>query len=307
MAAASRGLAQRTACACALAAGLAAAGFAQPVASDASAETRAMIIGPLQSEFEATRPAAFAPRGAAYALRYQPGESFFTPPVSARPAASRFAGSLLTARAGDTITRDGLSAFSASPIAVAYTGDGGAFIVSLVDGDAPTAARLAYDPDYAEAFGQPLTPGLSERRRRMAVTYEASFNAPGGSQGLDFGLSPRAGLSFGDDGPAARAGATVRLGQYLNEVDSDRPAWWFFAGADRQAVLYDPGQGFNVRNALVMQPYAMVGDAQAGVAVRVRGMDLSVAYVHRETQYAMPQQSWDTSEGFAAFSLTFKH
>ena len=139
----------------------------------------------------------------------------------------------------------------------------------------------------------------------MAWTLGAC-NAPGGSDGLDIGLSPRAGVSIGEDGPAAAAGATVRLGQYLDEFEDGRPSWWFFAGADRQAVLYDPGQGFDMRDALAMEPYAMVGDAQAGVAMRLRGADVSLAYIHRETRYALPQQSWETNEGFAAFSLTWR-
>lgn len=184
---------------------------------------------------------------------------------------------------------------------------GGRFSITMVEPDLPGAANLAYNPDYAEAVGRSLNPALAERNGRMAFNYEGSFDAPGGADGLDLGLAPRAGVSVGEDGSAARAGATVRLGQYVGALEADRPAWWFFAGADRQAVLYDPGQGFDVRDALVMQPYAMVGDAQAGIAVRVRGADLSLAYVHRETRYSMPQQSWDTSEGFAAFSLTLKH
>ena len=140
----------------------------------------------------------------------------------------------------------------------------------------------------------------------MAVRYESSFAAPGNAEGLDVGLSPRAGVSLADNGAAAaEAGATVRLGRFV-DADFDRPAWWFFAGADRQAVMYDPHQGFDVRDALAMEPYAIVGDAQAGVAMRMGGADLSVAYVHRETEYALPQQSWETSEGFAAFSLTWR-
>jgi hypothetical protein len=304
---ATRGCARGVLAACVLAVGVCGPASARQAQADdgVAPDIRAMIMGPLQAEF-AVSGASFAPRSAAYALRYQPGESAFGPVVSSRPAASRIASSLLTARASDAVTRDGLSAFSAAATAIAYTGEGAGFTLSLVDGESPSSARLAFDPDYAEAYGQALSPALSERHRRMAVTYEGSFDSPGGADGLDLGLSPRAGVSIGDDGPAARAGATVRLGQYLSEFESDRPAWWFFAGADRQAVLYDPGQGFDVRGALAMQPYAMIGDAQAGVAVRVRGVDLSVAYVHRETRYALPQQDWETTEGFAAFSLTLK-
>lgn len=307
-----------SACACAMAALTAAHGFAQVVASESSelgapqTSAQSMILGPLEAELTASGidGAGFVVprlRAPTYSLKYEPRLPATAPREAARPSASLFAGSLLTARSSDLVTRDGLAAFSAQPAVLAYTPSGGAFTVSVSDSANPSAARLGYDPLYAESAGRAINPGLVEGNRRMALGYEGSFNAPGGSDGLDFGVSPRAGVSIGEDGPAARAGATVRLGQYLDAFETDRPAWWLFAGADRQAVMYDPGQGFDVRDALAMQPYAMVGDAQAGVAVRVGSADVSLAYVHRETRYSMPQQGWETSEGFAAFSLTWKH
>lgn len=280
----------------------------------ASGEVSALIIGPLRSEL-ATVPLAAqslpvaepAPSRRGYALRYSAAAPVFADDiVSARPAAARFAGSVLTAAGSDMISRDALAAFSAPQTRLAVTPNGGWVSLSLIDGAQPGSARLSFDADFAETAGRALTPELAARHRRMALNYEGSFDASGGRDGLDVGVSPRAGVSLGQDGTSAQAGATVRFGQYLGALDNDRPAWWFFAGADRQAVLYDPGQGFDMRGALVMQPYAMVGDAQAGIAVRVGATDVSLAYVHRETEYSMPQQSWDTSEGFAAFSLTWK-
>jgi hypothetical protein len=178
--------------------------------------------------------------------------------------------------------------------------------VSLFDGRAPDAALSALSESYADIAGSDLDPS-GRSSRRMTLRYENAFDARGGLDGLDVGVAPRAGVSIGQDGPAAEAGATVRLGQYLDEgFGADRPAWWFFAGADQQALMYDPGAGFNMRNALAMGPYATVGDAQAGVAARFGGADLSFAYIQRETRYALPNESWETSEGFAAFSLTLR-
>lgn len=279
---------------------------------EASAEMSDLILGPLRAELDAPRPAALpaiqlSASSSAYALRYAPSARSFGPDASASaPGAAVFAGALLNARATDAITRDGLSAFSARPAVLAETPSGGRVSVSISEGWAPNAARLGFDPDYAETAGRALNPALLPDHRNMALSYEGFFDSPGGADGLDVGLSPRAGIALGDDGTAARAGATVRFGRYLGELEADQPAWWFFAGAERQALLYDPGQGFDVRGALAMQPYAMVGDAQAGVAMRVRGADVSFAYVHRETRYALPQEDWETSEGFAAFSLTWK-
>ena len=292
------------------ASGASAGGRADP--EETSRDTSAMIQGPLRAELDAPRPAApsaagLAPTSSAYTLRFAARSTLAASGGDhAAAAAPSFAGALLTARTSDTVTRDGLSAFAARPAVLAQTPSGGQVSVSISEGGSPSSARLGYDPVYAETAGRALNPALLPEHRNMAVNYEGFFDTAGGQGGLDVGLSPRAGISLGDDGPAARAGATVRFGRYLGELEADRPAWWFFAGADRQAVLYDPGQGFDVRDALAMQPYAMVGDAQAGVAVRVGSADVSLAYVHRETRYALPQEDWETSEGFAAFSLTWK-
>jgi hypothetical protein len=273
----------------------------------ASVETRAMILGPLQSEFQTSPMVAPRRLSNPYTLRFQAS----APQIDARavalarPAASRFAEAVLVSQSA-AITRDGLSAFSAQEAVLASSASGSRLSVSMFQGDRPGIARLTYDPDYAETAGAALNPGWAPDNQRMALNYEGAFDTPGGVDGLDFGLSPRAGVSFGEVGPAATAGATVRLGQYLDGFENDRPAWWFFAGADRQAVLYDPGQGFDMRDALAMEPYAMVGDAQAGIAMRLHGADVSVAYIHRETRYELPQQAWETTEGFAAFSLTWR-
>ena len=273
-----------------------------------SAETRAMILGPLQTEFAAHTPRTYAVERRReinpFALQYQARAPQLDHGGS-RPAAARFAEAALTSQA-DGFARDGLAAFSGQEAVLATTPSGARLSVSMFEADRPHIARLSYDPSYAESAGAALVQGDGLETRRMALNFEGAFNASGGSDGLDIGLSPRAGVSIGEDGPAAAAGATVRLGQYLDEFENGRPSWWFFAGADRQAVLYDPGQGFDMRDALAMEPYAMVGDAQAGVAMRLRGADVSLAYIHRETRYALPQQSWETNEGFAAFSLTWR-
>ncbi len=273
----------------------------------ASVETRTMILGPLQSEFQASPMIAPRLGPNPYTLRFEASAPQIDASVIglARPAASRFAEAVLVSHSA-AITRDGLSAFSAQEAVLASSASGSRLSVSMFEGDRPGIAQLTFDPNYAETAGSALNPGLAPENQRMALNYEGAFDTPGALDGLDFGLSPRAGVSFGDSGTAATAGATVRLGQYLDGFEADRPAWWFFAGADRQAVLYDPGQGFDMRDALAMEPYAMVGDAQAGIAMRVRGADVSVAYIHRETRYELPQQAWETTEGFAAFSLTWR-
>jgi hypothetical protein len=292
--------------AAALAAGLAGTG-----AHAAPGHLRPSVIAPLLDELHAApRPESSAVRdldsfspvsGLVFDVR---DEGFTLPAGAVRPRASRLASGLLGARA-PVIARDMLAGFEASETLLASTPAGGRFTMSFLDSEAPSAMTLAFGEDYAEAAGYALA-GHRDRPRRMTLRYEGAFDSPG-QDGLDIGLSPRAGVSVGDYGPAAQAGATVRLGRFIGEdAGWSRPAWWLFAGADRQALLYDPGSGVSALGAMTIAPYAMVGDAQAGVAMRLGGADLSLAYVRRETTYSMPAHSWDTNEGFAAFSLTLR-
>lgn len=288
----------------ALMVGAAANAAADPVAETPSDQTRSMILGPLVDEFgEAGQPGArlaAAPRGAD--VRFTPSYSVSSDARSPRPAAVRFAGAALIARS-DSVVRDGLSAFAGQEAVLASSPSGGRVSFAMFDTANPDAAALGFDPDYAASAGLALN-GQRPFSRRMAVRYETSFDTRN-ADGIDYGLAPRAGVSVTEDGAAVETGATVRLGRYI-DTDFDRPAWWFFAGADRQAVMYDPGQGFDVRDAVAMEPYAIVGDAQAGVAMRMGGADVSLAYIHRETEFSMPNESWETREGFAAFSLTWR-
>lgn len=293
------------------------AGLLGVAAHAAPGDLRPSVIAPLLEELRATPQPGPAPSRALDAFRPASGsdltglrfdtrdEGFTQARTGVRPSASRLASGLLAARA-PVVARDVLAGFEAAETVLASTPAGGRFTVSFLNGEEPSAMILAFGEDYAEAAGFALA-GERDRPRRMTLRYEGAFDSTGQSGGLDVGLSPRAGVSLGDYGPAAQAGATVRLGRFIGEdAGWSRPAWWFFAGADRQALLYDPGSGFTRFGAMTVAPYAMVGDAQAGVAMRLGGADLSLAYVRRETTYSLPAQSWDTDEGFAAFSLTLR-
>jgi len=201
--------------------------------------------------------------------------------------------------------RTSFGAFHAPDTVIARTSSGGQLRVSVFDAEQPDWVTASLSPSAAE---MPAWRFSTERPRgrSVALSYEGRFDARGGDGELDMGLRPRAGVSFGDEGSATEVGATVRVGQYLGAEHEANGAWWFFAGADRQALIYQPGDDRTLRQTFTLQPYAMVGDQQAGMALRVSGVDVSLAYVRRETSWSMPNQSWDTSEDFAAFSLTWR-
>jgi hypothetical protein len=275
-------------------------GFVQPGEARSlagSAETSAMIQGPLLEEFGIADDRGLGFRqGAAR----RAGEDA----SSVRPRASQFAIEFASANGAPDETDPALSGLDAGSVTLAQLPSGGRVSLAVFDAQDPNAARLAFDSEFAEAGGQLLT-APRDRPRALAVRYERSFDSRGGVDGLDVGVAPRAGLALASTGAAAEFGGTVRLGQYLGDLESE-PRWWVFAGADRQALLFDPSQGLNVFNAFAMEPYAVVGDAQAGVAARLGEADLSLAYVHRETTFSLPNDSWEQSEGFVAFTFSMR-
>jgi len=268
-----------------------------------SSDVSALILAPLRDELQlqadltATRDVPSA-LGAGSAFHDFPGEAR----ADMRPAALRLALTALDLRA-ESRAIEGFTAFRAPAVTLAKTPSGGRFSVSRFDVQKPDVGLPALPQSHAGI----VSSGGDRASRRMALRYETIFDAPGGFDGLDVRLAPHAGVSFGENGSATEAGATVRLGRYLGEGFGDnRPAWWFFAGVDRQALMIDPDAGLNLRDALVFEPHAMMGDAQAGMAARLGGANVSIAYVRRETRYAMPAESWETIEGFAAVSVTVR-
>lgn len=262
-----------------------------------SSQTRAMILGPLMDELA---PRAFAPRLAYESNLDTPG---YVDREALRPDASRFARTSLAA-GGPLPGLAPLSSFTAQTTTLASTPTS-RLSVSLSGAGLGDMLFSDLRPDYVEAGGMRLAGLNIDRPRNMALRYETSFDAAG-NNGLDIGIAPRAGVALGEHGPSYEAGATFRVGQFVSEELEGRPAWWLFAGADRETVLYNPGQRFDLREALAVREHAMIGDAQAGVAMRVYGADVSLAYVHRETTYSIPTHSWGTSEGFAAFSFSWR-
>lgn len=283
-------------CSGAALAALSGAAFGQALDLDTSEQTDSMILGPLMDEVEGEAtpaPARFE------TVTVTPS---YVEYHGSRPDASRFARSGLTAQ-GALPRAAGLSGFSAQSTTIA--GDGTSRLSISLSGDVERDPLFSGPaPAYIEAGGMRLTGFGEEAPRVVGLRYETGFDAEGDS--LDFGLAPRAGVRLGEFASGYEAGATFRVGQYIREELEGRPAWWLFAGADREAVRYNPGQRLDMRDALAHSDYTMVGDAQAGLAMRLGGANVSVAYVQRETVYSIPTRSWETREDFAAFTLSWK-
>jgi hypothetical protein len=149
-----------------------------------------------------------------------------------------------------------------------------------------TLARPDADLFDAETVDVTLTRGWP-----LAVKFAA------GKYALD--VTPHAGFGFGGAGGSAEAGATVRLGQSVEDRVSDslglrdgaeafgpRGRWYIFAAASGRAVGLNMLRGQNgdwSRAGLTTDVNSkLIGDSQAGVAWRRGPMQASLGYIHRE-------------------------
>jgi len=122
--------------------------------------------------------------------------------------------------------------------------------------------------------------------------------------GLDLTLTPRASLRYNDDGSSALVGAVVEIGEDLRQgSDLDNNTWYFFAGADAEALTYSPNSvGRLTSGQFHLQDRIIVGDAQAGLGYRIGDADVSLSYLRREAS----AEDFSFTEDAAALSFTWK-
>ena len=184
-------------------------------------------------------------------------------------------------------------------------GSAGVIEIAVLD---DTRTDPAHQLFSARADGySPVVIDRGQREATIAVAYERAFETAGAGEELDVSFTPRAAVSVGPDGSATSAGAEVRVGQYLRQNNlSESPAWYVFAGADRRTLMYDPGAGIDFQNAMYLTQREVVGDAQAGIAMRMGKADLSLAYVRREYRHVAGVRAFDETEEFGAVTVNWR-
>jgi hypothetical protein len=218
------------------------------------------------------------------------------------PSAARVALSALS-MSDNGVGGNAFAALSMAPTAEIDLGTAGTLQVAILDDDTRDIARELFAVD-GNAYS-PVILDRSDREATVAVNYQRPFIAQGEAGELDVTITPHAAVSVGADGSAAGAGAEVRVGRYLSDHPQDRPSWYFFAGADRRALLYNPAEGMNFDDALYLTHREVVGDMQAGLAMRVGAADLSVAYVRREYRHVAGVTAFDETENFGAVTVNW--
>ena len=141
------------------------------------------------------------------------------------------------------------------------------------------------------------------RNETLDFGYAKAFTSRSLS-GLDLSLTPRAALRFNDESSSAVVGAVVEIGEDLRKGSNfDNNTWYFFAGADAEALTYSPNSvGRMTSGQFHLQDRIIVGDAQAGLGYRIGDADVSLSYLRREAS----AEDFSFKEDAAALSFTWK-
>ncbi len=141
------------------------------------------------------------------------------------------------------------------------------------------------------------------RADRMDMGLTDTFRVRSG-KGLDLSLTPRASMRFDDEFTSTAVGAVIEIGEDLRSgAGFENNTWYFFAGADAEALSYSPGAIRQITSGeFHLQDRILVGDAQAGLGYRIGDADVSLSYMRREAS----TEEFTFKEDAAALSFTWK-
>ncbi len=148
-------------------------------------------------------------------------------------------------------------------------------------------------------------------REQKQISAELALSAPASQTGLGFdvGIAPRVEITRDGRFESRRFGGEVRIGQNFDKRGKEGPesGWYLFAGADGEALVWEPNQTGNVSSGeMALHDKVTVGDIQAGVSIQ-RGLgQLSFSYIRREVEYSDTTFGTSENEDFAGVSFTIR-
>ena len=111
---------------------------------------------------------------------------------------------------------------------------------NLLDLPAESVGSTLFKLDLADTSCLTGGDGCASRSERLDLGYAKAFTSRNQS-GLDLSLTPRAALRFNDESSSAVVGAVVEIGEDLRKGSNfENNTWYFFAGADAEALTYSP-------------------------------------------------------------------
>lgn len=148
-------------------------------------------------------------------------------------------------------------------------------------------------------------------REQKQLKAELSFLALKEQTGLGFdvGISPRVAITRDGQFASRRFGGEVRIGQNFDKRGEAGPesGWYLFAGADGEALVWEPDQAGGVRGGdVALRDKVTVGDIQAGVSIQRGPGQLSLSYIRREVEYHERNLGASENEDFAGVTFTVK-
>ena len=174
---------------------------------------------------------------------------------------------------------------------------------NILDLPAESVGSTLFKLDLADTSCLTGGEGCLSRNDTLDLGYAKAFTSRS-QKGLDLTLTPRAALRFNDESSSAVVGAVVEIGEDLRKgSDLDNNTWYFFAGADAEALTYSPNSvGRLTSGQFHLQDRIIVGDAQAGLGYRIGDADVSLSYLRREAT----AEDFSFKEDAAALSFTWK-
>lgn len=177
------------------------------------------------------------------------------------------------------------------------------FTTNILELPAESVGSTLFKLDLADTNCLTGGEGCLSRSETLDLGYAKAFTSRS-QKGLDLSLTPRAALRFNDESSSAVVGAVVEIGEDLRKgANFDSNTWYFFAGADAEALTYSPNSvGRLTSGQFHLQDRIIVGDAQAGLGYRIGDADVSLSYLRREAT----AEDFSFKEDAAALSFTWK-
>lgn len=184
-------------------------------------------------------------------------------------------------------------------------------------------ADLSFSPDFS-ARRMSNAPGIIDFEgarksanfsmpARSVKEFDASFTLSAADAqtglGFDVGVVPRVSVRKDGQFETRRFGGEIRIGQNFDQrgTNVDAQSWYLFAGADGEALVYEPYGDRGWTNTMALRDQVTVGDMQAGLSFTQGGGQLSISYIRREVSYnERGMQGRDDVENFAGVSFTLR-
>lgn len=183
--------------------------------------------------------------------------------------------------------------------------------IDFITGGSLSSLRLSSSPAVADFESRREARNVTTPARDVRDFDAALAFSAGGAQtgfGFDVGVVPRFSMNKDGEFKQRRVGGEIRIGQNFDQRGENIQAesWYIFAGADGEALVYEPDNERDFTSRMALRDQVTVGDMQAGVSISRGGGQISLSYIHREVEYKERNVRGEETEDFAGISFTLR-